>query len=75
MQARPLATARRAMTDRRTRPAPRPPAGTPAAAELARQARAVLADALRRRRRTHSRRGRGGAPRARPAGPPAPPGA
>nr|WP_267241409.1 hypothetical protein [Streptomyces sp. PR69] len=35
------------MTTRRTRPAPRPPEGTPAPAELARQARAVLADAVR----------------------------
>ncbi|WP_398859282.1 hypothetical protein [Streptomyces chengmaiensis] len=44
---RSLATARRAVTTRRTRPAPRPPEGTPAPAELARQARAVLADAVR----------------------------
>nr|WP_202434782.1 MULTISPECIES: hypothetical protein [unclassified Streptomyces] len=44
---RPLATARKAVTTRRTRPAPRPPEGTPAPAELARQARAVLADAVR----------------------------
>ncbi|MFD9718445.1 hypothetical protein [Streptomyces sp. NPDC059076] len=44
---RPLATARRAVTTRRTRPAPRPPEGTPPPAELARQARAVLADAVR----------------------------
>ncbi|MET7718203.1 hypothetical protein [Streptomyces sp. NPDC005407] len=35
------------MTTRRTRPAPRPPEGTPAPSELARQARAVLADAVR----------------------------
>ncbi|MGW6582052.1 hypothetical protein ACWF76_22180 [Streptomyces globisporus] len=35
------------MTTRRTRPAPRPPEGTPPRAELARQARAVLADAVR----------------------------
>lgn len=35
------------MTDGRTRPAPRPPEGTPPPAELARQARAVLADAVR----------------------------
>ncbi|WP_326701568.1 hypothetical protein OG909_05595 [Streptomyces sp. NBC_01754] len=35
------------MTTRRTRPAPRPPEGTPAPAELARQARALLADAVR----------------------------
>ncbi|MFD4143610.1 MULTISPECIES: hypothetical protein [unclassified Streptomyces] len=44
---RSLATARRAVTTRRTRPATRPPEGTPAPAELARQARAVLADAVR----------------------------
>nr|WP_229700956.1 hypothetical protein [Streptomyces camponoticapitis] len=35
------------MTTGRTRPAPRPPEGTPPPAELARQARAVLADAVR----------------------------
>nr|WP_254705557.1 hypothetical protein [Streptomyces vilmorinianum] len=35
------------MTTRRTRPAPRPPEGTPPRAELARQARSVLADAVR----------------------------
>ncbi|WEH37404.1 hypothetical protein PZB75_04960 [Streptomyces sp. AM 4-1-1] len=35
------------MASRRTRPAPRPPEGTPPPAELARQARAVLADAVR----------------------------
>ncbi|MEE1754814.1 hypothetical protein [Streptomyces sp. SP18CS02] len=35
------------MTTRRTRPAPRPPEGTPPPAELARQARSVLADAVR----------------------------
>ncbi|MGI5483483.1 hypothetical protein [Streptomyces lavendofoliae] len=44
---RPLSTARRAVTTRRTRPVPRPPEGTPPPAELARQARAVLADAVR----------------------------
>ncbi|MEX0174175.1 hypothetical protein MRBLMG1_006973 [Streptomyces sp. LMG1-1-1.1] len=42
-----MATARRAVTTRRTRPAPRPPEGTPPRAELARQARQVLADAVR----------------------------
>ncbi|MFF6775182.1 hypothetical protein ACFY8W_16675 [Streptomyces sp. NPDC012637] len=42
-----LATARKAVTTRRTRPAPRPPEGTPPRAELAHQARAVLADAVR----------------------------
>ncbi|ALC30597.1 hypothetical protein [Streptomyces sp. CFMR 7] len=35
------------MSTRRTRPAPRPPEGTPPRTELARQARAVLADAVR----------------------------
>ncbi|MFI2736549.1 hypothetical protein [Streptomyces sp. NPDC018711] len=44
---RALATARRAVATRRTRPAPRPPEGTPPRAELARQARHVLADAVR----------------------------
>ncbi|MFD7324545.1 hypothetical protein ACFV9D_26195 [Streptomyces sp. NPDC059875] len=44
---RALATARRAVTTRRTRPAPRPPEGTPPRSELARQARIVLADAVR----------------------------
>nr|WP_202419209.1 hypothetical protein [Streptomyces sp. YIM 132580] len=44
---RPLATARKAVSTRRTRPAPRPPEGTPPRTELARQARAVLADSVR----------------------------
>ncbi|MFI1220511.1 MULTISPECIES: hypothetical protein [unclassified Streptomyces] len=35
------------MTTRRTRPAPRPPEGTPPRTELARQARGVLAEAVR----------------------------
>ncbi|MEU8528827.1 hypothetical protein AB0C77_25055 [Streptomyces sp. NPDC048629] len=35
------------MTTRRTRPAPRPPEGTPPRQELARQARTVLGDAVR----------------------------
>ncbi|MFJ9411939.1 hypothetical protein [Streptomyces sp. NPDC101393] len=43
----PIAAARRAVTTRTTRPAPRPPEGTPPPAELARQARAVLAGAAR----------------------------
>lgn len=42
-----MATARKAVTDRRTRTAPRPPAGTPATADLANRARASLADAAR----------------------------
>ncbi|MFE0380566.1 hypothetical protein ACFW1M_34520 [Streptomyces inhibens] len=42
-----VAAARRAVTTRAKRPAPRPPEGTPPPAELARQARAVLAGAAR----------------------------
>ncbi|MGW2227534.1 hypothetical protein [Streptomyces formicae] len=46
--ARPLSAAPGAVSDRRARrPAPRPPEGTPAPAELARAARAGLADAVR----------------------------
>ncbi|MEU6230174.1 hypothetical protein [Streptomyces sp. NPDC047042] len=45
---RPLAAAPRAMNQRRSRrPAPRPPEGTPAPAELARMARSGLAGAVR----------------------------
>ncbi|WP_424214407.1 hypothetical protein ACN20G_21340 [Streptomyces sp. BI20] len=44
---RSVATARKAVTDRRTRQAPRPPAGTPKTAELADRARRSLADAAR----------------------------
>ncbi|MGW9069701.1 hypothetical protein ACWGQT_09665 [Streptomyces yangpuensis] len=44
---RSVAAARKAVTDRRTRPAARPPAGTPATADLANRARASLADAVR----------------------------
>ncbi|MEU7641505.1 MULTISPECIES: hypothetical protein [unclassified Streptomyces] len=43
----PIAAARRAVSTRATRPAPRPPEGTPSPAELARQARAVLAGPAR----------------------------
>ncbi|PSJ23975.1 hypothetical protein B7P34_35895, partial [Streptosporangium nondiastaticum] len=43
----PIAAARRAVANRGTRPAPRPPAGTPAPAELARQARDCLTGAVR----------------------------
>ncbi|WEB43267.1 MULTISPECIES: hypothetical protein [Streptomyces] len=43
----PIAAARRAVSTRATRPAPRPPEGTPSPAELARQARAALAGAAR----------------------------
>ncbi|MEU1282088.1 hypothetical protein [Streptomyces sp. NPDC005805] len=49
------------MTTRRTRPATRPPEGTPAPAELARQARAVLADAVRIARWAAVERGPGSA--------------
>ncbi|MEW2634421.1 hypothetical protein AB0903_22975 [Streptomyces sp. NPDC048389] len=49
------------MTTGRTRPAPRPPEGTPAPAELARQARAVLADAVRVARWAAVERGPGAA--------------
>lgn len=50
------------MSNRPIRPAPRPPAGTPAPAELARQARTVLADAVRIARWTGDARPvRGGA--------------
>ncbi|MEU8584526.1 hypothetical protein [Streptomyces abikoensis] len=43
----PITAARRAVANRGARPAPRPPAGTPARPELARQARAWLAGAVR----------------------------
>ncbi|MEU9120798.1 hypothetical protein AB0C96_13225 [Streptomyces sp. NPDC048506] len=43
----PVTAARRAVAARAKRPAPRPPEGTPSPAELARQARAVLAGAAR----------------------------
>ncbi|WP_426363238.1 hypothetical protein [Streptomyces sp. E-08] len=64
---RALATARRAVTTRRTRPAPRPPEGTPPRAELARQARHVLADAVRIARWAAVERGADTAPRTGPA--------
>ncbi|MFJ3583690.1 hypothetical protein ACIPPS_15845 [Streptomyces sp. NPDC090127] len=63
---RALATARRAVTTRRTRPAPRPPEGTPPRAELARQARTVLADAVRIARWATLDGGHRTAPAARP---------
>ncbi|GHH73623.1 hypothetical protein GCM10018793_12560 [Streptomyces sulfonofaciens] len=48
VRSRPLATASRAVTDGRSRrPAPPPPEGTPAPAELARMARRGLAGAVR----------------------------
>ncbi|MGW6459649.1 hypothetical protein ACWF94_27615 [Streptomyces sp. NPDC055078] len=55
------------MTTRRTRPAPRPPEGTPPPAELARQAREVLADAVRIARWAAVERDPSTAPRAVPA--------
>ncbi|WP_411158494.1 hypothetical protein [Streptomyces sp. CBMA291] len=64
---RALVTARRAVTTRRTRPAPRPPEGTPPRAELARQARHVLADAVRIARWAAAARGTDTAPRTGPA--------
>ncbi|WP_079037667.1 hypothetical protein [Streptomyces gardneri] len=68
---RALATARRAVTTRRTRPAPRPPEGTPPRAELARQARHVLADAVRIARWAAVERGPESALRAGPEAVPA----
>nr|WP_189950569.1 hypothetical protein [Streptomyces roseolus] len=64
-----MATARRAATTRRTRPAPRPPEGTPPRAELARQARLVLADAVRIARWAAAPRGPRPGPRAATAPP------
>ncbi|MFI1967129.1 hypothetical protein ACH429_23930 [Streptomyces pathocidini] len=55
----PIDAARRAVTNRRPRPAPRPPAGTPPRAQLALQARTVLADAVRIARWADAQRGRG----------------
>ncbi|MFG2877997.1 hypothetical protein ACGFYU_23845 [Streptomyces sp. NPDC048337] len=65
---RSVATARKAVTDRRTRPAPRPPAGTPATAELANRARASLADAVRLTRWAERNLGAGDGGRPAPAG-------
>ncbi|MGW0748920.1 hypothetical protein [Streptomyces sp. NPDC002587] len=61
---RSVATARKAVTDRRTRPSTRPPAGTPATADLANRARASLADAVRLTRwaELHLGAGDGGRP-------------
>ncbi|MGW1074275.1 hypothetical protein [Streptomyces sp. NPDC002537] len=55
----PIAAARRAVANRGSRPAPRPPAGTPAPAELARQARYGLTGAVRVARWAADERGRG----------------
>ncbi|WSZ44926.1 hypothetical protein OG429_10500 [Streptomyces sp. NBC_00190] len=56
------------MTDRRTRPATRPPAGTPATADLANRARASLADAVRLTRWAELHLGAGDGGRPAPAG-------
>nr|WSW63922.1 hypothetical protein OG513_10935 [Streptomyces sp. NBC_00998] len=56
------------MTDRRARTASRPPAGTPATAELANRARASLADAVRLARWAELNLGAGGGGRPAPAG-------
>ncbi|MFD0268472.1 hypothetical protein ACFVGY_18150 [Streptomyces sp. NPDC127106] len=65
---RSVATARKAVTDRRTRSASRPPAGTPAPAELANGARASLADAVRLARWAERNLGAGDGGRPAPAG-------
>ncbi|MFD5420804.1 hypothetical protein ACFWJT_22600 [Streptomyces sp. NPDC127069] len=65
---RSVATARKAVTDRRTRPATRPPAGTPATADLANRARASLADAVRLARWAELNLGTGDGGRPAPAG-------
>ncbi|MGW4684443.1 hypothetical protein ACWEPM_05880 [Streptomyces sp. NPDC004244] len=65
---RSVATARKAVTDRRTRSASRPPAGTPATAELAARARASLADAVRLARWAERNLGAGDGRRPAPAG-------
>ncbi|MFD9410422.1 hypothetical protein ACFWBN_25875 [Streptomyces sp. NPDC059989] len=65
---RSVATARKAVTDRRTRPAPRPPAGTPATADLANRARASLADAVCLTRWAERNLGAGDGGRPAPAG-------
>lgn len=65
---RSVGTARKAVTDRRTRTAPRPPAGTPATADLANRARASLADAVRLARWAELHLGAGDGGRPAPAG-------
>ncbi len=68
---KPIAAVRRAAAAPRNRP-PRPPEGTPAPAELARQARTALADAVRLARwAADPDTGRGPAPRPAPGGVPA----
>ncbi|MFJ4779646.1 hypothetical protein [Streptomyces sp. NPDC088762] len=65
---RSVGMARKAVTDRRTRPAQRPPAGTPATADLANRARASLADAVRLTRWAERNLGAGDGGRPAPAG-------
>ncbi|MGW6980573.1 hypothetical protein ACWGE1_14180 [Streptomyces sp. NPDC054932] len=65
---RSVAAARKAVTDRRTRPAPRPPAGTPATADLANRARASLVDAVRLTRWAERNLGAGDGGRPAPTG-------
>ncbi|MFB6616760.1 hypothetical protein ACIGFK_08995 [Streptomyces sp. NPDC085524] len=65
---RSVAAARKAVTDRRTRPAQRPPAGTPATPDLANRARASLADAVRLARWAELNLGAGDGGRPAPAG-------
>ncbi|MFD7029124.1 hypothetical protein ACFWAR_13930 [Streptomyces sp. NPDC059917] len=65
---RSVATARKAVTDRSTRPTPRPPAGTPAAPDLANRARASLADAVRLARWAEHHLGAADGSRPAPAG-------
>ncbi|WP_327131563.1 hypothetical protein OG311_10280 [Streptomyces sp. NBC_01343] len=65
---RSVAAARKAVTDRRARSASRPPAGTPATAELASRARASLADAVRLARWAELNLGAGDGGRPAPAG-------
>ncbi|MFF4451896.1 hypothetical protein [Streptomyces goshikiensis] len=65
---RSVVAARKAVTDRRARSASRPPAGTPATAELARRARASLADAVRLARWAELHLGAGDGGRPAPAG-------
>ncbi|MET9293036.1 hypothetical protein [Streptomyces sp. NPDC003077] len=59
----PIAAAHRAVRSRAARPAPRPPEGTPPPAELARQARAALAGAVRLARWADGERGADAGPR------------
>ncbi|MFD3549485.1 hypothetical protein ACFWUW_28490 [Streptomyces sp. NPDC058655] len=65
---RSVAAARKAVTDRRTRTTPRPPAGTPATADLANRARASLVDAVRLTRWAELHLGAGDGGRPAPAG-------